>query len=271
MQLKENYNKQENHIINLSLKERELRLSHIKNKNNETYKKTIFPLQILDIFLESKNDWLTVGDYNGLEANYLLQRGQNVTASDISDAFLKEAKLEGLISDFSKQNAEKLSFKDNSFDYVMCKEAYHHFPRPIMAVYEMLRVSKKAAIIIAEPLDILSKMSLLILIKNLLDKINPSLINIFWKNRFSFEHVGNYVYKVSEREVEKLAMGIGIPLIAFKYLNIDAGKAYKILSNIGIIPQNSLTFIIFKEYPSVDLLNTMRKKKFKLIELPKKD
>jgi 2-polyprenyl-3-methyl-5-hydroxy-6-metoxy-1,4-benzoquinol methylase len=271
MQLKENYSKQEDHIINLSLKERELRLSHIKNKDNEIYKKTIFPLQILDIFLELKNNWLTVGDYNGLEANYLLQRKQNVIASDISDAFLKEAKLEGLISDYSKQNAEKLSFGDNSFDYVMCKEAYHHFPRPTMAVYEMLRVCKKAVIVIAEPLDILSKMSLLIFIKNLLDKINPSLINALWKNRFSFEHVGNYVYKVSEREIEKLAMGIGLPLIAFKYVNIDAGVAYKILSRIGIIPQNSLTFIIFKESPSKDLLNAMRKKNFRLIKLPRVD
>lgn len=46
------------------------------------------------------------------------------------------------------------------------------------------------------------------------------LINKLWKNRFSWETVGNYVFKISEREVEKIAMGIGLSCIAFKELNL---------------------------------------------------
>jgi hypothetical protein len=34
------------------------------------------------------------------------------------------------------------------------------------------------------------------------------------KNRFSFGIVGNYVYKVSLREFEKLAMGMGLSVVA---------------------------------------------------------
>jgi SAM-dependent methyltransferase len=40
---------------------------------------------------------------------------------------------------FQKENAEQLSFEDESFDFVLCKEAYHHFPRPMIALYEMIR------------------------------------------------------------------------------------------------------------------------------------
>ena len=270
MSINQNYSKQENHIIDLSIKERDHRLAHIKDQTSYTYRITVEPLKVLDIFLKSENNWLTVGDYSGVEANYLLQRKQKVTASDISDALLKEAYKDNLITDYSKQNAEHLSFDNDTFDYVMCKEAYHHFPRPYMAMYEMLRVCKKAIIVIGEPIDILSKMSSLVLIKNVLDKINPQLINILWKNRFSYEEVGNYVYKVSEREIEKLAVGMGLPLIAFISLNMNTGSLYNILSSLKIIPRSSLSFVIFKNDPSLELITEMELNKFKLIELPKK-
>jgi hypothetical protein len=38
-------------------------------------------------------------------------------ATDIADTFLPLAKQEGLISDYSVENVEKLSFADNAFDY----------------------------------------------------------------------------------------------------------------------------------------------------------
>lgn len=270
MSISENYSKQENHVIDLSIKERDQRLAHIKDKNSNAYRITIVPLKILDIFLESVNNWLTVGDYNGIEANYLLQHKQKVTASDISDALLKEAHKDQLITDYSKQNAEHLSFRDDSFDYVMCKETYHHFPRPYLAMYEMIRVCEKAVVVVGEPIDILSKMSLIVFIKNILDKIDPRLVNKLWKNRFSYEEVGNYVYKVSEREIEKLACGMGLPFIAFKSFNINTGRLYNILSLIRIIPFSSLSFVIFKRSPSMEFINEMKLNKFKLIKLPKK-
>lgn len=74
----------------------------------------------------------------------------------------------------------------------------HHFPRPYAALYEMIRVAREAIVII-EPQDPISKMPLLLSLVNICGKINPNFINKIWKNRFSFEPVGNYVYKVSER------------------------------------------------------------------------
>ena len=63
-------------------------------------------------------------------------------------------------------------------------------------------------------------MPLLLFLKNVLDLFNPFLINKIWKNRFSWEKVGNYVFKISDREVEKIAMGLGLPCIAFKEMNV---------------------------------------------------
>ena len=86
------------------------------------------------MLLDISASWLTVGDGGyGLDAHYIYSKGvRNVLATDISDYLLKEGKEKGLIPEFKKENAEKLSFMDEEFDYVLCKEAYHHFPRPMI-------------------------------------------------------------------------------------------------------------------------------------------
>ena len=35
-------------------------------------------------------------------------------------------------------------FEDNSFDIVFTKESMHHWPRPYLGIYEMLRVAAKS-------------------------------------------------------------------------------------------------------------------------------
>jgi SAM-dependent methyltransferase len=49
---------------------------------------------------------------------------------------------------YVKQDIEKVSFKNKSFDLVFVKEAVHHVARPIQGLYEMLRVAKKGVIFI---------------------------------------------------------------------------------------------------------------------------
>jgi hypothetical protein len=157
----------------------------------------------------------------------------------------------------------------------------------------MVRTCKKATIII-EPIDILSKMPALLLLKNILDRFNPYLINKVWRNRFSFEEVGNYVFKVSEREIEKIAMGMGAPCIAFKKINMlldlktDKETLYEtphnkkqwgkilrrfkfknFLCKLHIIPYNHLGCIIFKEMPTEELKNDLKKLDYIIIDLPK--
>ncbi len=245
---------------------------------------------LLKPFLKINDKWLTVGDGMGVDANWLSKNGMDVTASDISDAILKKAKDEKFIDKYSKENAEDISFDDSAFDYVLCKEAYHHFPRPYIAVYEMLRVSKKGIILI-EPNDIGIQMPVIIFIKNILDRFSTTLIDKIWRNHYSFEESGNYVYKTSEREIEKIAMGVNLPYIAFKGLNDHYTTALDLsqpisnrkilrkvksrislknfLSKLGIIPYQIVCSIIFKQAPDEELLSSLKQNGYKVIKMKK--
>lgn len=270
----------------------EERLQHLVNKNCAYYQVIQRTLDVLNPFLSDQHRWLTVGDYNGVEANYLYSKNQEVTASDITDTFLKATYQLGLIQNYAKVNVENIPFDQNSFDYVFCKEAYHHFPKAYLALHEMIRVSKKATIMI-EPIDILQKVPLILFVKNVLDRFNPYLINKIWKNRFSFETVGNYVFKVSEREIEKTAMGMGFPCIAFKGINMLQNLQYDItvlrespankkvlknilkrlkmkdlLSKVHLLPYNHLCCVIFKEAPTSQLKSTLLEEGYQVIDLP---
>jgi hypothetical protein len=149
----------------------------------------------------------------------------------------------------------------------------HHLPRPYQAINEMIRVCKKAVIATCEPVDILSKMPSLLLIKNILDNIDPLLINKIWKNRFSYENFFeqraiNYVYKFSEREIEKLAAAIKLPMVAFYFINYKMSKMYDLLTRFKIFPKGQMSFIIFKEFPDANILEQIKKMRFKIIQLP---
>jgi ubiquinone/menaquinone biosynthesis C-methylase UbiE len=75
-----------------------------------------------------------------------------VIATDISDSLRQEAAAESYIEEFRKENAEHLSFEDGAFGFCLCKAAYHHLPRPMIGVYEMLRVANLRVALI-EPND----------------------------------------------------------------------------------------------------------------------
>ena len=246
---------------------------------------------LTDPLAKTHSSWLTIGDGYGFDANYLKDKGCNAVASDIAATFLPKSKEMGIIDAYSIENVEKISFADNSFDYCLCKEAYHHFPRPMLGVYEMLRISK-TAIILIEPLDPISRNPFLLFLKNVLDGVDIHLLQKIWKNRYSFETVGNYVYKISEREIEKLAMGLNLPAIAFKGINnnyyhaanaseIANGKTksfrtiqFKLklqnfLCRVGITPFQTLSAIIFKKMPSQEIIESLKQEGYLFYELPK--
>jgi ubiquinone/menaquinone biosynthesis C-methylase UbiE len=236
------------------------------------------------------SSWLTVGDGYGFDAHYLKEEGCQATATDIAGTFLPIAMEKGFVSAFSVQNAEKMTFADNSFEYALCKEAYHHFPRPFMAVYEMLRVVKNAVVLI-EPHDPISKMPFLLALRNIFDKIDTNLLQKYWKNRYSFETVGNYVFKLSEREMEKLAMGLNLPAVAFKGINNSyfnpatarekadkSSAAFRkilkrkrrddFLSKTGLIPYQLLCAVIFKTLPDEKTIKKLKKDGFMFYRFP---
>jgi SAM-dependent methyltransferase len=240
--------------------------------------------------------WLTVGDGRyGSDAHYLNSRGAEATASDISDVLLREGQAMGYIPRFSKENAEALSFPDDAFDFVLCKESYHHFPRPMKALYEMLRVGRRAVLLL-EPTDhyvfgnaaqaafrgMLAFLDRLGLFKLLLGK--PI-------QRHTYEDVGNYVYKISVREMEKVALGLNCPVLAYRGLNqyhlsgseglpsaafswaklrlrlmtalLDA------LSTLRLSAPQSLAVIVFKEVPNEACLLALKKAGYRVRHLPR--
>jgi len=182
---------------------------------------------ILALFPESK--WLTVGDGRfGKDANFILSKGHEAVASDISDTLLKIGAERGFIRDFKVANAEGLPFDSRSFDFVLCKESYHHFPRPMIALYEMIRVAKKGVVLI-EPCEAPTLESKRAVIKGLIKRmllrfgfssfLRTGDVSLIRRYEDSFEDVGNYVYSISEREIEKAALGMGYRFCAFKGLN----------------------------------------------------
>lgn len=117
------------------------------NKDTVDYWRHQRMYSCLDPIIDSNKGakWLTIGDGRyGTDANYILSKGEtNVIATDIADTYLKIAKEKGFIQDYQVENAEDLSLEDESDDFVLCKESYHHFPRTMVALYEFLRVAKK--------------------------------------------------------------------------------------------------------------------------------
>ncbi|GGH19440.1 class I SAM-dependent methyltransferase [Pedobacter zeae] len=244
----------------------------------------------LDPLLTKKHlNWLTVGDAYGFDAQYILQSGNHVLATDLNTDFLTVALKEGIINACVAENAEKLTQHDNSFDFVLCKESYHHFPRPYVAMYEMIRVAKLGVVVI-EPQDPIAKMPLLLMLSNIFSR-NAPFLNKLWKNRFSFEPVGNFVYKVSEREFEKLAAGLGLPMVAFKKINPNYWfkgaesistdlcnkqffliKMKKFLADtlvkLKLVPAQVLTTVIFKQLPDEQTIGLLKKNGYHLVYIP---
>lgn len=247
-------------------------------------------LSVLNPFLKHvpSASWLTVGDGRfGTSATYILRHGGKALASDLSTNLLEVAKKEKMITDFAYANAEKLPFSDEQFDFSYCKQAYHHFPRPIMAVYEMLRVSKQA-VMFTEPHDFTP----LPVTRSVLQKTKHTIKTLAGKNNphhdtGNYESIGNYVYSISVREFEKIALGLGLPAIAYKkfddvyltgvekemfnenaplYKKIKATIASRKIKNLsGISSPNTVQMIIFKILPSNELSKSLREQGFNIV------
>ncbi len=163
---------------------------------------------IREIFPASQ--WMTVGDGRyGSDAAYLHARGVDVIATNLTDERLRYAKEQGFIPVYRVENAERISMPDNACDFVLCKEAYHHFPRPPMALYEMLRVSRVAVVLI-EPMDD----------PKFLDGAKRLLKTVIRGDREQqFEPSGNFLYRLNLRELRKLMTAAGGEVLAFKGIN----------------------------------------------------
>ena len=175
--------------------------------NNNTYdsQRHLRPLQRLLPLLSRPTSWLTIGDGRfGTDGQFLLSHGASrVHCIDMSDTLLRKAYEQGFINEFSEQNAECLTFADDSFDYVLIKESFHHFPRPYIALNEAFRVASKGVIIIDNTDEPSIYNALLCLIKSIFKRRQP-----LYLHEFGFEPVGNFVYKTNKRELSKFLLGL---------------------------------------------------------------
>jgi SAM-dependent methyltransferase len=158
--------------------------------------------------------WLTIGDA-GADAWILRNCGvKSVTASSISDARLKKAKELGYLNDIEicSLNAEHLELPNAAFDVVLCSCAYHHLRRAPLGFYEFMRVSRIGFVLIEpaeyplRPLDALRTLA-----KVLLRRRRP-IYDLF-------EPVGNYIYRVSERDIFRMLAAAQVPWFAIKTFN----------------------------------------------------
>ena len=272
------------HILNSGLES--IKKNTIDNwRHNRMYS---FLKKIVDFDKNFK--CLTVGDGRfGSDAIKLIEYGANdVLCTDLDDSLISYSAEKNYINKYKKENAENLSFSDNKFDFVLCKEAYHHFPRPMLALTEMFRVAKIGVILI-EPRDYYIDRSLFHF---------ANIIGNFFKNRYEghfFEEVGNYVYTTSERELEKFMLGMHQNTIAFSGINdhynpkissyqiddLDLYMRLKFLcfktiiavknamNILNIRKSNLLRTIMFKNNVDRDLQFIVKKTGFKLKKLPK--
>ncbi|MBO0348026.1 class I SAM-dependent methyltransferase [Phormidium pseudopriestleyi FRX01] len=85
----------------------------------------------------------------GGEGTVLANMGfRSVTVSDISENALQVCKVRDPRLKTQVLNGEKLEVADGSYDLVLVQDGLHHLPRPVLGLTEMLRVAKKAAIVI---------------------------------------------------------------------------------------------------------------------------
>ena len=250
--------------------------------------------RLLDPFLEefSGAHWLTVGDGTyGTASMYIQKRGSNALPVDINVSLLQLSKEHGLIKDYRRENAESLSFPDESYDFSLCKESYHHFPRPTVALYEMIRVSKKAVVLI-EPADWLPSPIPRRILQALKNGVKKTLgLVIPHPDTGNYEPIGNYIYNVSEREIQKCALGLYLPTVAFKRFHdvyVDGvefekfdenGELLKktrrdllkndLLCKLGLSVQNHIGAVIFKEPPPESLRMKLSVAGYHIVDLPK--
>ena len=191
-------------------------------------------LKLIRPFIQKNEKWLTIGDGRyGSEAAWLKRNGINCQSSDMHTNLLEDAYKKALIDSFSKQNAENLGFASNSFDYVLIKETLHHLPRPWLAIYEFFRVCKKGVIIIEtnNPYPYSNILRILFIkLKNLLKRFLSKKV---YKDEYGFEEVGNFIYTINIRELEKFLLGIHKTDIASSNLNDHHFKNIEFVSNNG--------------------------------------
>ncbi len=238
---------------------------------------------LIEIYPDAK--WLVVGDGRFAEGSlYLADKGVSAMPSDIDASLLKNMKQNSMIDDFAEENAENLSFEDNSFDFILCKESFHHFPRPYLALYEMLRVASKGVVLI-EPQEWAGRgcvAEFSAKIRNVIRKIRGGM-----EMDSTYEETGNFVFRLSLKEMEKISKALNFRYLLWRETNgfynektfssnKNSAKArlytfFVMLTDIFTkfgAASTTLSAALIKDDISREALHSASKKKIKIKKLP---
>lgn len=188
---------------------------------------------------------LSVGDNLARDAGYFKKRypDAHCIASDLFADGIERAASDGYVDSVISADIECLPFGDSEIDCVIAKEAFHHWPRPMLGMYEMLRVAKKAILLI-EPYDEMYS--------------PPSPIIEKSAFRDQYESVGNYKYQISLREILKSAWSLYYPAVAVIGFNdpYEPGRGFEqwleektkldLLGDAGVRQFNLMSIAIYK-------------------------
>ncbi len=100
-------------------------------------------LSLLDKFAQGKI--IDIGTGSGIYANYLAQRGHQVTAIDQEKEFINQAKAKFPQINFKQASALNLPFKDQTFDTAILFDILEHLD-DFQALQEATRVAKRVII-----------------------------------------------------------------------------------------------------------------------------
>jgi ubiquinone/menaquinone biosynthesis C-methylase UbiE len=167
---------------------------HISKTREEFYSET------LNALIDNKGANILVCGGGELDVSVFKNLGfENVTISNLDE---RNADNQFYPFKYSFENAESLSFKNNSFDYVIIHAAIHHASSPHKVLTEMFRVSKFGFIAFESRDSIVMR---LIEKLNLTETYETSAV-FFNKCRYggvNNSNIPNYIYRWTEREIEK--------------------------------------------------------------------
>ncbi|MCX5701461.1 MAG: class I SAM-dependent methyltransferase [Candidatus Omnitrophica bacterium] len=168
---------------------------------------------------------------SGMVSEYYAQEGARVVGTDLSSCAVERARLRsksyGFYAEFKEADVANLSFPDNSFDIVSVHDGLHHLSDPKKAVREMVRIAKKAVIIIEPAKALITELSVLL--------------------GFSLKYEGSdFVYRFRKSEIISWLKEIGIKKIIIKrYLMYYPHKPGRVFRIFDFLPLFYFIKIIF--------------------------